>query len=400
MLIEITLPQLDGSTTQATIEHYFCQPGDAVTPGLPLAIALTERFEWEIPATAAGTLAEIVAQPGMSVPVGAALVRVESVATDAAVPQMTESAPTVLPTNGHRVEPPARVTPLARKIATVYGLDLTTISGSGRGGLVTRADVLRGAQTSTMVVVEPGIRPGFSLDPVAVQPQTAPAAADPAQLPAPQLHAQSDAQRQAVPAHPQWDVPHAIAVVQIDLQAVLSYTAGQAQRLARRGITLTPTSCVAAAVVAALSEHRLLNSVWSEAGIVLRGAVDLAVVQQAGAGRSYRRVVTRAAELNVQGLARALSVAAEQQASATFTLAETGTTHWSEAAIPTGQAAILNLGAIEQRPVVVTRDGVDTIVIRPLALLALAYDARIIMSPHADAFLGAVKRQVEHFAAM
>lgn len=397
-LIEITLPQLDGSTTQATIEHYFCQPGDAVTPGLPLAIALTERFEWEIPATAAGTIAEIVVQPGTQVAVGAVLVHVESAAVDAAVPPAAEPAAATLPSNGNRAERVTRVTPLARKIATIYGLDLTTISGSGRGGLITRADVLE-AQTS-MVVVEPDVRPGFAPDPVAARPRTAPAAPGPVSLPARQPQTQLVPHWQAGPPPPHLEVPHAIAAIEIDLQAVLSYSATQTQRLARRGIALTPTSCVAAAVVAALREHRLLNSVWSEDGIIVRGAVDLAVIRQDGSGSTDRRVVTRAAELNVQGLARALSAVANEQTSATFTLAEAGTTRWSEALIPAGQSAILSLGAIEQRPVVVSRDGVDTIVVRPLALLALAYDARIILLPQADAFLTAVKRQVEHFAAM
>lgn len=398
-LIEITLPQLDGSTTQATIEHYFCQPGDAVTPGLPLAIVVTERFEWEIPATAAGTIAEIVAQPGVPVAVGAALMRVESAAVDATVPPAVEPVPAALPSNGNRAERVTRVTPLARKIATVYGLDLTTISGSGRGGLITRADVLE-AQTS-MVVVEPGVGPGFALDPVAARPQTAPAAPEPVSPPARQPQTQRMSHRQAEATAPHGEVPHAIAAIEIDLQAVLSYSAAQTERLARRGIALTPTSCVAAAVLVALREHRLLNSVWSENGIVVRGVVDLAVVRQDGAGGTDRRVVTRAAELNVQGLARALSATAdEQQISATFTLAEAGATRWSEALIPAGQAAILSLGAIEQRPVVVSRDGVDTIVVRPLALLTLAYDARIILLPQADAFLAAVKRQVEHFAAL
>lgn len=391
MLIEISLPQLDGSTTQATIEHYFCQPGDAVTPGLPLALALTERFEWEIPATAAGTIAEIVAQPGSSVAVGATLVRIESSAA-AEVGSVTAAPGLVaLPSNGHRAERPARVTPLARKIATVYGLDLAAISGSGRGGLITRADVLTQAQTHRTPVVEPDVRPLATLDPDVDRP---PLAADPAPEAAPQP------QVELTSAHAQWAVPHAIAVVEVDLQAVLSSIATQQARLARRGIALTPTSCVATAAVAVLSQHRLLNSVWSDEGVILRGSIDLAVVQSDHTGRTSRRVIRRAAELNVQGLARALAAAPDEQTHATFTVAEAGTTRWSEMVIPTGQSAILSLGGIEQRPLVVTHAGVDTIVVRPLALLALAYDARIVTAPQADAFLQAVKRQVEHFSAL
>jgi pyruvate/2-oxoglutarate dehydrogenase complex dihydrolipoamide acyltransferase (E2) component len=396
MPTEILLPPLESAAEQATIERYFHTLGDAVTPGQPLAIVVTERFEWEIPATAAGLIDEIVAQPGASVAVGAPLVRLTVV--EAVAPP----APADVAVNGHRAERPPRATPLARKIATVHELDLATISGSGRGGLITRADVLSQAQAQSLVVVEPGVRLGFSLDPIARRPDNLPAPittrSDRARPAQPQITPHT----QSAPANAAWRTPHAIAAVELDLSAALAYVAAHGQRLARRGITLTPTSCVAAAVVATLAEHRLLNSVWSEDGVILRRAVHLAVVQhERAAGRMTQRIVAQAAELNVQGLARALSSdPADDEPAATFTLAEAGATHWSEALVPDGQAALLSLGAIEQRPLVVERAGVDTIVIRPLALLALIYDARVIALPQADAFLSAVKRRVEHFNAL
>lgn len=395
MPTQIMLPQLDGSTTQATIEHYFHAVGDAVTSGQPLAVVLTERFEWEIPATATGTIAAIVAAPGTTVDVGAPLVQL-----DAAAEPNTADAPPAL-SNGHSPGRPPRATPVARKIATVHDLDLATISGSGRGGLITRADVLTLAQDRSLVVVEPGVRLGFTLDapvaqtsqPVVAQPAAA-VKAQPQIVPHPQ----------PTPGNPKWSLPQALATVEIDLSAVLAYVAAHAPRLVRRGIALTPTSCVAAAVVASLGEHRLLNSVWSEDGIILRGAVHLAVKQPSSdAGAATQRIAAGAAELNVQGLARALSAAppsADHTLTPTFTLAESGTAHWSQAVVPSGQSAMLTLGAIEQRPVVVERAGVDTITVRPLALLTLAYDARIVTLPQADTFLQSVKQRVEQFSAL
>lgn len=392
MPTEILLPAL-ADATQATIEHYFCQPGDALTPGQPLALVLTERFEWEIPATAAGTISAILAAPGTTVAVGAPLVQL-----DAAVESAAETTSTaVAATNGYHAERLARVTPLARKIAQLHGLDLATISGSGRGGLITRADVLTLAQDRSLTVVEPGVRLGFTLDPPARAQPSLPAA-----QPAPIAKAQPQLLPHSAPAaeNPRWSLPHALAVVELDLGQVLAYVESHHQRLLRRGITLTPICCVAAAVVAALGQHRLLNSAWGEDGIILRGAIDLALEQPTERGTISRRVVQRAAELNVQGLARALSAEAESTAPASFTLAESGASHWSQAVVRPGQAALLSLGASAQRPTVITRSGVDTIVIRPLALLTLAYDARIVPLPQADAFLQTIKARVEHFSAL
>lgn len=377
MSTELTLPPL-GDAAQAIIQSFYAQPGASVTPGQPLAIVLTERFEWDVPATAAGTIQALMAQPGATIPIGAALARL-------AEPDAADTART----NG-RVP---RATPLARKIAALHGLDLALVRGSGRGGFITQADVLaQVAPQPALTVVEPGISLGFALNhppSVALDSRTKPVSQAPpavqSRLP-PVVHTR------------QSPVPVALTVVEIDLASVLAYVAAHATRLARRGVALTPIACIAYEVVAALRTHRLLNSVWSADGILVRNAVRLGVLQ-AIADATQTRIVADAADRSVAGLARALANA-DSHTNATFTLVESRTALWSEVQVADNQAAALSIAACTLRPTVVERAGQEQIEIRPLVLCTLGYDARILDPMEADAFLITLKQRLEHFSAL
>src|SRR5688572_8449468 len=105
-MTEILLPQLGDAAADATIERYYKQIGDSVEPGDPLVVVRTQRFEWDVPATAAGTIGEIVAQPGTTIPIGSALVRLNGAIEEA------EEAAVESPDDSRA----ARATPVARKI--------------------------------------------------------------------------------------------------------------------------------------------------------------------------------------------------------------------------------------------------------------------------------------------
>lgn len=200
-------------------------------------------------------------------------------------------------------------------------------------------------------------------------------------------------------------IPHALTAVEVELSVVLGYVEAQRGRLARRGIDLTVTACIAHAAVAALTQHRLLNSVWSDEGIILRGQVQLGVVAGQHADSAFG-LVPNAADLSLQGLARVLgqrqplAEALDLAHQATFTLCDENGTRWRHAVIPALQSAILTIGAIERRPYVLEQPANDTIVIRPLAILTLAYDARCVSPPQADEFLTDLQSRLEHFTSL
>ncbi|HEX6289143.1 MAG TPA: 2-oxo acid dehydrogenase subunit E2 [Herpetosiphonaceae bacterium] len=406
--MEITLPQLGDAVAEVTIERYYRQIGDPVEVGDPLVVVRSDRCEWDVPATAAGTIGEILAQPGSTIAVGAALVRLRGAAAESAAE----------PTTNGRV---TRVTPVARKIAAVHGLDLAAVAGSGPGGAITRRDVFAlVAPASVGAGAQPAFNSCFSLDIPTEATITAPRSATPAaidEMPAaqtpptskaaPQQVALTDAQR-AMAAQLVQDkssIPHALTAVEVELSRVIAYVEAHRARLARRGIDLTITACIAHAAVAALTKHRLLNSVWSDEGIIVRGRVRLALAAGQGANSTIG-LIPDAADLSLQGLARAIGSrqpaddVPAQVSAATFTICEEGTTRWRHAIVSAAQGAVLTIGAVERRPYVLEGRESDTIVIRPLVIATLAYDARCVTHVQADAFLIALKSELEHFSPL
>lgn len=398
---EIILPQLGDSAPDATVARYYKRVGDSVEPGDPLVVVRTQRFEWDVPATAAGTISDIVAQPGATIPAGSTLVRLSGMMTEVVVDASSNSRA-------------ARATPVARKIATVHGLDLSALSGSGPRGMIRRVDVLAVVGTAASKA-EKAFDSCFALniptEATITAPRTAeaqPAAQDsthPSRAIAPQPLTDAHKSIAAQLIQNKLAIPHALTAVEVELSAVLAYVEAQRARLAKRGIDLSVTACIAQAAVAALAKHRLLNSVWSEDGIIIRGQVQLGVAAGQHAGSSFG-LIRNVADLSLQGLARALSQrqpledAADLANLATFTLCDESATRWRHAIIPAVQSAILTIGAIERRPYVLEQPANDTIVIRPLAILTLAYDARCVSPPQADEFLMDLNSRLEHFTPL
>lgn len=379
---EMTLPPLD--EPQATVERYYLQPGAHVRRGQPLAIVVTRRYEWDLPATAEGTLSAILAPPGTTVSAGQPLVRLSTADRPAA-------------DNGRMV----RATPLARRIAQRHGLDLAAVSGSGPGGRITRGDVLQRLPQAAAAIATPATTTGggqrlpdaptASAPPPDARPAASRApAVTPLPLSAPQRH-QADAalQRDAL--------PYALHAVELDLSRVLAAIAAQRPAPPRRAGEMTPLAWIVWAAAQALLRHRLVNSRWSAEGIIVRSRIRLAVVRPDGRAT----LLEDAPDLSPQGIARRLSTATPGAiASASFTIQEAAAARWS--ALPPGLdgGPTLSLGAITPQARVVETPAGPQVAPRPCALLSLAYDARVLTPPQADAFLLDVQRRLELFTGL
>lgn len=366
-MIDLLLPQLEPGATEATVEQIFVQPADTIAAGQPVAIVRTERFAWDIPATTAGTIAAISSPPGARVPIGAALVRLHE------HPANVAEAP-AQPLTAHPCA--VRATPVARKIAAIHTLDLASISGSGRHGLITRADVQRVIQGREHAAAGPG----------QAADRFGATSAAPVQFP-------GDRSRDPL-------APTALSAINVDFSAVTAFVERRRARGGQPGAAATIMACVAQSVIAALHEYRTLNSAWSAEGMIVRGRVRLGVVCGAPA---TLHVIDNAADLNAAGIARMLHENIRAGAhngppapGATFTIVE-GAAVWSAARLPADHAATLVLGTVVRQPTVVQAHDRETIAIRPGAVLTLVYDARIIDQPLADAFLVALKRRLERF---
>lgn len=393
-MIDLTLPPLDES--RATIDKYYVQPGDHVAAGQPLAVAVTTRYAWDVPATTNGDIAELLAQPGDVVRTGQPLARLTGGADKSR-------------TNGRAL----RATPVARRIAVAHGINLATVVGSGPGGRITRDDVIALLPEEVRPPrAQPAFRSCFTLSlpaeaTIIASPSRASLASNaaaresssPAQR-APTQQPLNDAQRRmASNALQRESLPYAITAVDVDLTRALAFCESSGQRLTRRGISLTPLACVTYVAAQALLSHRHLNSAWSDDGIIVRGRVNVGV----RVTHDRMALIADAPAWSAQGIARRLG-AADHDATAindaTFTIHESSNARWSYQPPGLAQIAALTLGAVESQPRVVVQHGGEIIAIRPIAILTLAYDARALSQEQADAFLIDLRRRLEHFAGL
>jgi pyruvate/2-oxoglutarate dehydrogenase complex dihydrolipoamide acyltransferase (E2) component len=377
MSTEYQLPQLPLGGAPATIVCWLKQPGDQLAPGDPLLVVVNDRAEFALPVPAAGILDTQLAAEGAAVVVGAPLARI-SVDQPAAVAQQEQpAAPPALAV-------PRHASPVARRIAEKTETDITNLVGSGPGGRILKRDIL--AQLDD--------RPQIQNPKSKIQNLSTPTP-----------------MRRAIAEHmlrSRATSPHALTAMEVDMGRVAAARARMREAFARRGVDLTYTVCIALAAIEALLRHPLLNSSWSDAGIILRRRIHLGVAVALPDGL-ITPVVREAQDLNLRGLARAVAdVSRRARAQAlepgeasggTFTITNpgAGALWFGTPIIPQPQSAILGVGAIGARPLVVSVGDADRIVVRPATVLTLAYDARVLDQCHADAFLRDVKGRLEHF---
>ena len=391
---------------EATLLEWLVAVGESVTPTTPLARVLTAHAEWVIPAQYVGIVAEHVVAAGATIPVGGELARCTPL-------------------------PRVRATPLARRLATALGVDLAALAGSGPGGRIMRADVVKavdvasgssdslppsavvgdtaharavadatvGTNTSsatelrivdaqpvplagaTVAAVDVASNSSDSLPPPAVVGDTvhARAVADATVG----TNTSSTIRLRIVDAQP---APLASATIAIDLQSVLHQCQVQNATFARYGLQATPQSALIAAAAGLFPEHPLINAAWTETAIVLRHRYHVA----AGLTDGRWVLIRDAGDLNERGIARALTGTGHDLGMATCVIAVTA--DWWQITPPLpGTVAALTLSEAQLKPVALSD---TTIAVGAVAHLSLCYDARVLDHPMAMAFLNALCRRL------
>jgi pyruvate/2-oxoglutarate dehydrogenase complex dihydrolipoamide acyltransferase (E2) component len=338
------LPQLPFGGAEYTIVRWLKRAGDAVVVGEPLLVVVNDRVEAALPATCMGILEQALAAEGATVAAGA---RVATIAahTAANISDVADAARATV-----------RISPVARRIIHSEKIDITGLQGTGVSGRIMKSDVLAMRITPSLVT----------------------------------RHSSPDA--------------YILTAIDLDLERVSTVIAQHGPSFARRRLELSYIVCVALAAVAALPDHRLLNSYWADTMIVTRRRVHLAVVP---CDSAPIRSVCDAQDLNLRGLARGLGGAATEHTirDSTFTIADLGDHTWGDPAVwasgvgilTKGRAAVLGIGAVRARPLVIDDGGVDRLAVRQAALLTLSYDARVLDQCYADTFLRDVKSRLERF---
>jgi 2-oxoglutarate dehydrogenase E2 component (dihydrolipoamide succinyltransferase) len=411
MSIEYQLPQLPLGSPDATLVRWLKQPGDRLAPGDPLLVVTNDCVEIVFPTSAEGTIEALLAAEGAPVTVGASIARIATAPAvvnqesraEGGEPAPDEQETIASPRVAHR-----RATPVARQIAVKSEVDMTKIIGSGPGGRILKSDVLAQLSNDRLPTIEGADeQSGEQAD--ASRLSTKPDASV--------LNSEfsilnsASPMRRAIAAHmvrSRATSPHALTAMEVDMGQVAAARAHARDSFARRGIDLTYTACIALATVEALLRHPLLNSSWSDAGIVLRRRIHLGVAVALPDGL-ITPIIREAQDLNLRGMARAVGDVARraragelqpgEASGGTFTVTNpgAGALWFGTPIIAQPQGAILGVGAVRKRPLVADEGGIDRIVVRPTALLTLAYDARVLDQCHADAFLRDVKRNLECF---
>jgi pyruvate/2-oxoglutarate dehydrogenase complex dihydrolipoamide acyltransferase (E2) component len=369
-LVQIAMPQMGISVAEGTIVEWRKRPGDWVDADEPVCDVSTDKVDVEIPAPAAGRLERIVVEPGETVAVGTLLAELDVTAKPGeAHPQESGG------TDRSRV-----YSPIVRRMAAEHDIDLDQIAGHGIGGRVRKADLV--------AFLEEEERPLHTDSPY--RPEAAPAgpertpatATTPEELIGPTRREPMSTMRRQIARHmveSRRTAAHCTTVVEVDFGRVAARRAELRLEMDARGVALTYLAFVACATVAALQRHPILNASLEGEEIVYHEDVNLGIAVALDDGLIVP-VIRQAQRLSLEGMAAAIGDLA--------TRARAKRLHPDE-------VAILDLEAVVKRPVVVERDGDDSIAIRPMSYLCMSWDHRALDGVEAARFLGELRAGLE-----
>ena len=386
-LIDITAP-LEQEGTKAVVRNWLKKIGETVQEGDAIVELETDKVTQEVASPADGVLLEILMENGDDATPGAVLGRLGS--DTAASDQPAAPAPAA----SHAVH----YSPAVRHAAEEYGIDPATITGSGRDGRVTRADMDRAfagsggrAERATPAHERRAApRPGL------VPPAVAGAALASRRVP-------HSGMRAAIAAHMLQSVttaPHVTAVFEADFSAIMRHRAAHKEGFAADGINLSYTAYIVSACVSAMRAVPEVNSRWHEDALEIFEDINIGVGTALGDQGLIVPVIRRAQDLSLAEIAarlQDLTTRARENAltgadvrGGTFTISNHGISGSLLAApiiINQPQSAILGVGKVEKRVVVREVDGVDTIQVRPMAYVSLTIDHRSLDGHQTNAWL-------------
>lgn len=405
-IVEVTMPQLGESLVSATIDQWLKQPGDSVDMYEPLCELITDKVNAELPSTVKGTLVKILAGAGETIEVGAAICLVETEAeaaeghaeTPTPVSQKSEPAQTSARPSGVAAAAAvafdanapmrARYSPAVQRIAAERGIDLSLVPGTGEGGRITRKDVLDykpgAAAQSPAAPAAPihalRIAEAPELPTVVVEGATAPGREYYIDV-TPIRNTIAKNMRQSVN-----EIPHAWTMIEVDLTNLVQLRSKlKDDFMKNEGINLTYMPFLMNAVVSAIKEFPIMNSVWASDKITVKRDINISMAVGTE-GSVLTPVIRNADQKNIVGLAHEINDLAKRTREGklklndvqggTFTLNNTGTfgSVLSYPIINFPQAAILTFEAIVKRPVVIG----DMIGVRSMVNLCLSFDHRIL----------------------
>jgi pyruvate dehydrogenase E2 component (dihydrolipoamide acetyltransferase) len=443
--IDVVMPQMGVSVSEGTVTRWLKQQGEAVQADEPLLEISTDKVDTEVPSPGSGVVQQILVQEGETVEVGSrlAVIAVESVAAapqaappepatqqaadeamaaasegvgavaEAAAPQ-APAPPAEAPAAANGDNGRSFVSPVVARIASEHGIDVGQVEGTGRGGRVTKKDILEFVESG------PQEQPAQQAPAQPAAPPPAAAPAPPAAAPA--APAQFDGGEEAAPMSPMRrgiaehmrrsldTAAHVTSAIEVDMSKIVQIR-GKLKREfeASYGVNPTYLAFIARAAVETLKDYPLVNGEIRGDKIVTKRFVNLGFAVELTDGKGLIVPVVKNAEsLNLLGMARGIADVAGRARSkqllpddvqgGTFTITNPGGygTFHGTPIISQPQSGILGTYAIVKRPWVITDElGQDVIAIRPIMNLTLTYDHRLVDGAYAGRFLRDLRQRLE-----
>jgi 2-oxoglutarate dehydrogenase E2 component (dihydrolipoamide succinyltransferase) len=436
MATDVVMPQMGESIAEGTIVRWIKKVGDKVDRDEPLFEISTDKVDAEIPSPAAGVVAEIRVKEGETVPVNSVVAIIgaagEAVAAPAAAappsPQpaqppapspQADGSTTPAPRPAAAAAPAASATPedvvrqrsspLVRKIAKEHNIDISQVQGTGIAGRVTKDDILAYIEKGQPAQAAQAAPAGQVVPMPAKPAPVGPAIERPAFKPGANVEVTPmSVMRKRIAEHmvlSKRTSAHVHSVFEVNFARVAKVREAKKAEYQRAGANLTYLSFIVKAAVDALRHVPVVNASIDGENVVFHKDINIGIAVALDWGLIVP-VVKNADEKNLLGLSRSIADLAsrarskqlkpEEVQGGTFTITNPGVfgALFGMPIINQPQVAILGVGNVEKRPVVVE----DAIAIRPMAYLTLGYDHRLIDGAVADQFMSHVKQTLENWA--
>jgi 2-oxoglutarate dehydrogenase E2 component (dihydrolipoamide succinyltransferase) len=444
-IVDLIMPKLGESIMEATILKWHKQPGDTVKMDETVLEIATDKVDSEVPSTSAGMLTEILFNVNDVVPIGTVIARIKTGAEETIV--ATPPAPAV-PTQEIKAEvvetriqshavstPPASqqassngnrfYSPLVLNIAASEGVGLTElerIPGTGNEGRVTKKDILQyvSEKKSGIKSQRPEPRNETMMVPLSKIEQTAPSQErETTSQPLPATYTgnveiiEMDRMRKLIAEHmvrSKHTSPHVTSFTEADVNNLVLWREKVKKDFEKReGTKITFTPLFVEAIVRCIKKFPLINCSLDGDRIIIKKDINIGMATALPSGNLIVPVIKNADQLNLVGLAKQVNaladsartgkLKADDTTGGTFTLTNVGTfgSLMGTPIINQPQVAIMAVGAIKKRPVVVETSAGDSIAIRHMMYLSMSYDHRIVDGSLGATFLTAVARELENF---
>lgn len=433
-LVDLIMPKLGESIMEATILRWHKQPGDKVAMDETVLDIATDKVDSEVPSTSEGIIEEILFKENDVVPIGTVIAKIRSGSAAAVSPAPAPSAtpkkeyeevkivdeipftpaPTPSPTSGGV----RFYSPLVLNIAQSEGIgmaELENIPGTGQDGRVSKKDILA-------YVANRGKVSAAITQPVVVREQQAVAVNKPAEQPreqAPVVYQgnveiiEMDRMRKLIAKHmvdSKRTSPHVTSFAECDVTNLVQWRDRIKKEFERReGEKITFTPLFIEAIVKCIKKYPMISSSVDGERIIIKKDLNIGMATALPSGNLIVPVIKNADQLNLVGLTKQVNGLAnaarnnklkpDDTTGGTFTLTNVGTfgSIMGTPIINQPQVAIMAVGAIKKRPMVIETPQGDTIGIRHMMYISLSYDHRIIDGALGSTFLNAVSKELENF---